>query len=138
MKKEAKMNKKIFLSDNEEEELQLKIGIDRLQQLGWVERVNDHTIQLNNNFFEIFEESLKDCHSDPHTIEHNKRILSHPLMADAHKMMETLGFDVETLSSVARVAERMLVKIGDLDNSLSNTYIAVFIILLKLAGGCKK
>lgn len=131
------MNKKIILSGDEEEELQLKIGIDRLQQLGWVERVDDHTIQLNNEFFEIFEESLKDCHNDPHTIEHNKRILSHPLIADAHEMMETLGFDVETLSGVARVTEQM-VKIGDLDNSSSNTYMAVFIILLKLAGGWKK
>ena len=132
------MNKKIILLGNEEQELQLKIGIDRLQQFGWVERVDDHTIQLNNNFFKIFEESLKDCHSDPHTIEHNKRILSHPLIADANELMETLGFDVETLSGVARVAERMLVKIGDLDDLSPKTYMAVFIILLKLTGSWKK
>jgi len=132
------MNKKIILSGNEEQELQLKIGIDRLQQFGWVERLDEHTIQLNNKFFEIFEESLNDCRTDLHTIEHNKRILSNPLIADAHEMMETLGFDVEMLSGAARVAERMLIKIGDMSNSSQNTYMAVFIILLKLAGGWKK
>ena len=132
------MSKKIILSGNEEEELQLKIGIDRLQQLGWVKRLDEHTIQLNNKFFEIFEESLNDCRTDLHTIEHNKRILSHPLIADIHEMMETLGFDIEILSNAARVAERMLVKIGDLDDLSSKTYMAVFIILLKLTGGWKK
>jgi len=132
------MNKNIILSVNEEQELQLKIGIDRLQQFGWVKRLDEHTIQLNNKFFEIFEESLNDCRTDLHTIEHNKRILSHPLIADIHEMMETLGFDIEILSNAARVAERMLVKIGDLDDLSSKTYMAVFIILLKLTGSWKK
>jgi hypothetical protein len=129
------MIKKICLSVDDEEDIMLQSGIDRLQDFGWVTRINETTLQINKEFFEIYNESIKDCNKDPQTMELNHKIMSHPVMTDQHDFMDTIGGDAELFSGASMVGHRMLTIIGELDNPSPNLFYAVVQILLKLSGG---
>jgi len=128
------MIKKISLSADDEEDIMLQSGIDTLQVFGWVTRINETTLQINKGFFEVYNESIKDCNKDLQTIELNHKIMSHPVIMDQHDFMDTIGGDAELFSGASMVGHRMLAIIGELDSPSSNLFYAVVQILLKLSG----